>query len=229
MYDWLRGEPRGRIRKTEPAQVSKGDCIDCRLCVQVCPTGIDIRNGTQLECINCTACMDACDEVMERIKKPVGLIRYASFNTISESKKNLFTPRVVSYSILLLLLISLLIYLLSGRSPVETTVLRVPGTLYQEQGNDRISNLYNITFINKTFEEKNLKLQLEGYPGGSIRKVGVGSIIIPANSDNQGVFFIELPKSSLHRSKTTLVIDVIESGKIIEKVKTNFFGPIAKP
>ncbi len=227
MYDWLRGEPRGRIKKNEsPDNVKKGDCIDCKMCVHVCPTGIDIRNGTQLECVNCTACMDACDDVMVKVKRPKGLIRYASYSSISESKKNLFTTRVMGYSAVLTLLISLLVYFLASRSPVETTVLRVPGTLYQEQENGMISNLYNIQFINKTFVDKDLQLKLENYANSDIRKVGESRIHVPANGDNDGIFFIDLPRTSLHKMKSSLTIDVIEDGKIIDKVKTTFFSPM---
>ncbi len=229
MYDWLRGEPRGRIRKYEnSSEIKKGDCIDCKMCVHVCPTGIDIRNGTQLECVNCTACMDACDDVMIKVKRPIGLIRYASYNSISESKKNLFNSRVLGYSIVLTFLVSLLAYLLVSRSPVETTILRVPGTLYQEQDNGKISNLYNIQFINKTFADKDLTLKLENYDDGDIRKVGEARIHVPANGDNDGIFFIDLPKASLQKMKSILTIDVIEEGKVIEKVKTTFFSPMTK-
>ncbi|HLF35447.1 MAG TPA: cytochrome c oxidase accessory protein CcoG, partial [Cyclobacteriaceae bacterium] len=130
MYDWLRGEPRGRLKKDQhEIPAGNGDCVDCKLCIHVCPTGIDIRNGIQLECVNCTACMDACDEVMDKIRRKRGLIRFGSYNSISESKQNLFTPRVIGYSIVLFLLISFLIYFIGDRPPVETTVLRVPGTL----------------------------------------------------------------------------------------------------
>ena len=227
MYDWLRGEPRGKLKKNETSiATDKGDCIDCKMCVHVCPTGIDIRNGTQLECVNCTACMDACDSVMDKVKRPSGLIRYASINSVEESRSNLFTTRVVGYSVVLVLLISLLSYFLISRSPIETTVLRVPGTLYQEQPNNRISNLYNIQFINKTFEAKNLSIKLEGFPDGTIKKVGESALDIPANGDIDGIFFIELPKGSLKNAKTKLVIDVIENGQIIDKAKTTFFSPI---
>jgi cytochrome c oxidase accessory protein FixG len=227
MYDWLRGEPRGKLKKSDTSiAADKGDCIDCKMCVHVCPTGIDIRNGTQLECVNCTACMDACDSVMDKVKRPSGLIRYASINSVEESRSNLFTTRVVGYSVVLVLLISLLSYFLISRSPIETTVLRVPGTLYQEQPNNRISNLYNIQFINKTFEAKNLSIKLEGFPDGTIKKVGESALDIPANGDIDGIFFIELPKGSLKNAKTKLVIDVIENGQVIDRAKTTFFSPI---
>jgi len=227
MYDLLRGEPRGRIRKNkEEKEDKKGDCIDCKMCVHVCPTGIDIRNGTQLECINCTACMDACDDVMEKVKRPKGLIRLASYQSIKEGIKNLFTTRVIGYSIVLVFLVALQIYLLTTREPVETTVVRVPGMLYQEQENDRISNLYNIQFINKTFEDIMLEVRLKDFENGEINRVGGEILSVPSNGNLKGVFFIELPKASISKTKTNLVIEVMVNGEVIDEVKTNFLGPI---
>ena len=227
MYDWLRGEPRGRIRKNKKEnEVQKGDCIDCKMCVHVCPTGIDIRNGTQLECINCTACMDACDDVMEKVNRPKGLIRLASYQSIKEGVKNLFTTRVIGYSIVLIFLVGLQIYLLTTREPVETTVVRVPGMLYQEQENDRISNLYNIQFVNKTFEDITLEVRLKEFEDGEINRVGGEVLSVASNENLKGVFFIELPKVSLTKTKTNLIIEVLVNDEVIDEVKTNFLGPI---
>jgi len=128
----------------------KGDCIDCTLCVQVCPTGIDIRNGTQLECVNCTACMDACDTVMDKIGKPTGLIRIDSYNGIKHGKKSLMNTRVYAYSAVLLALLMLQSFLFISRSEVETLFLRTPGMMFQTTDDGYISNLYNYQLINKT-------------------------------------------------------------------------------
>lgn len=168
-YDYVRGEPRGKIKKVrkEPKKTESlalqmdpitkiqqqlGDCIDCKLCVQVCPTGIDIRDGTQLECVNCTACIDACDEVMVKINRPKGLIRYDSDTGIETAKKKLFTPRVVAYSVVLLVLLLVEGFLFTARTDVETLLLRTPGMLYQKVDEENISNLYNYQIINKTKE-----------------------------------------------------------------------------
>jgi len=229
MYDWLRGEPRGRIRKNKKEQEEeKGDCIDCKMCVHVCPTGIDIRNGTQLECINCTACMDACDEVMTKVKRPRGLIRLASYQSIKEGAKTLFTTRVIGYSIVLILLVALQVYLLTTRDPVETTIVRVPGMLYQEQANNRISNLYNIQFVNKTFDEITLHIRLKDFADGDIKRVGGEAITVPSNENVEGVFFIELPRKEIIKTKTNLVVEVLAGDKVIDDVKTNFLGPVTK-
>jgi len=223
-YDWVRGEPRGKLKKGA-IQEENGDCIDCKLCVHACPTNIDIRNGTQLECVNCTACIDACDEVMTKVRRPKGLIRYASINNIKESRKFKFTTRIAAYTAVLLLLISSLGFLLATRVDVEATVLRVPGTLYQEMENGKISNLYNIQFINKTFEPVTLELKLKGLPEAVIRKVGSEKVEIPPNDRAESVYFIDIPKSMIEKAKTEVSILLIRQDQVIDEIKTSFYGP----
>ena len=226
-YDWLRGEPRGRLKKGT-VQDDKGDCIDCKLCVHACPTGIDIRNGTQLECVNCTACIDACDDVMTKIKKPTGLIRYDSHQGVAEGKKLKLNARIIGYIVVLTLLLSFLGYLLTTRQDVEVTLLRVPGVLYQEQENDRISNLYNAQFINKTFEDVALELKLIDQPDGTIKKVGGDNLSIGASDKAEGVYFIEVPKSELTGRKTNIKIGLYKDGDLVDEFSTNFLGPITR-
>ncbi len=224
-YDWLRGEPRGKLKKSAPAE-EKGDCIDCKLCVHACPTGIDIRNGTQLECVNCTACIDACDDVMTKIDKPKGLIRYASYNGIKEQIKTRFTPRMAAYSVVLAALLGLFSFLLVTRTDVEATIMRVPGMLYQEQENNRISNLYNIQFINKTFDDVHLDLRLKDQADGTIKRVGEQAVVVPATGNMESVYFIELPKEVITGVTTKLVIELYKDDQLIDEIKTNFLGPI---
>lgn len=224
-YDWLRGEPRGKLKKAEPEQ-EKGDCIDCKLCVHVCPTGIDIRNGTQLECVNCTACIDVCDDVMTKIDKPKGLIRYDSYNGIKEKKALKFNARIIAYSAVLIALLSLLTFLIFSRSDVEATILRVPGMLFQEQPNDRISNLYNIQFVNKTYEDVLLEVKLKDHPNGIVKRVGEEEVLIPGTQSIEGVFFIELPKSDLTERKTEIIIQLYWNGELFDEIETNFLGPL---
>jgi polyferredoxin len=202
----------------------KGDCIDCKLCVQVCPMGIDIRNGTQLECINCTACIDACNEVMGKIGKPEGLIRFDSHQGIAQKKPLRLTGRIVAYSVVLLALLSATGFLIVTRSAVETTVLRVPGLLYQEQPTGQISNLYNVQVVNKTNDPLAITLKLEENVPGTIRVVG-DKMMAPAGSTSAMVCFIDLPRTAIHRAKTKLTIGVYAGEKRIETVKTNFLGP----
>lgn len=225
-YDWLRGEPRGKIKKNEVSTVKKGDCIDCKLCVHVCPTGIDIRNGTQLECVNCTACIDVCDDVMLKIGKPKGLIRFASYNSIKDGVQKLFTPRVFGYSMVLTALITLLSFTLFTRSDVETTVLKIPGTLYQKTDDGFITNLYNIEFVNKTFDEISLNLKVESPGTAIINRVDGNSIVVPAEGLLKGVCFIKIPASDIQSSKTVVMVGVYRGDELVETVKVKFIGPI---
>jgi cytochrome c oxidase accessory protein FixG len=227
MYDWLRGEPRSRLKKGE-VQENKGDCIDCKLCVHVCPTGIDIRNGTQLDCVNCTACIDACDDVMVKINKPKGLIRYSSYEAIEKGMQKLFTPRVAAYTFVLIALISFLGFSLATRSDIEVTVLKVPGQLYQKTEDGQISNLYNIQFVNKTFVEIKLEVKVENMPSAQLSKVGEGDIIVHPNALSEGIFFIKIPKDKLVESKTNLKIGIYSNGELVEETTTNFLAPVSK-
>ncbi len=227
IYDWLRGEPRGRIKKDEE-QPDKGDCIDCKLCVHACPTGIDIRNGTQLECVNCTTCIDACDEVMAKVNKPKGLIRYSSYNAIKEGTLKTFTSRIVGYSVIFIILVLLLGFLLATRSEVETVILRVPGQLYQTTEEGDISNLYSIQFINKTFDPVEVEVKLMG-DTGNIAWVGNEPVIqVPSNGSADGIFFLKLPAEALDGYKTKIFIQILKDGEVLDELKTNFLGPATK-
>jgi len=223
-YDFNRGEPRGKIKKGE-FQDEKGDCIDCKLCVHVCPTGIDIRNGSQLECVNCTACMDVCDEVMLKIDKPTGLIRLASYNNIIEGTKKIFTTRVIGYTVVLGVLIIALTTLLTNRSDIDATALRVPGQLYQKTETGDIQNLINILFINKSFEPVELEVNIRDFPSATIKQVGKSEIKLNSNSTFEAVFFVVIPRADLHDAKTPIIIDVFKDGELVHTTKTNFLGP----
>lgn len=226
-YDFKRGEPRGKIRKSGgngSDLADQGDCIDCGLCVQVCPTGIDIRNGTQLECVNCTACIDACDSVMDKIERPRGLIRYSSYNGIAEGKKFSITPRMIAYGAILTLLVSVVSFLLASRAPVEATILRTPGVLYQALDNDEIQNLYNLQVVNKTAEPRDISLRLAS-TGTALRLVSGETLHVPASSLAESAFFVRLPKNGLSGTTTPIQIEVYDGDNRIEVVRTNFAGP----
>ena len=226
-YDFVRGEPRGKINKkaaSSQASLAKGDCIDCHLCVQVCPTGIDIRNGTQLECINCTACIDACDEVMDKVGRDRGLIRYDSYNGVKESRKKIFTPRAIAYSSVLTFLVALNIFLLSNRSDVEVTIMRTAGMLYQEVADDKISNLYNFQLVNKTNDIFPVNIRLKSSVG-AIKLVGSAPITKPGEITN-GAFFIEVPKAMIQKRNTALQVQIVRGNEVIEEIRTQFLGPI---
>ena len=224
-YDYKRGEPKGRLKKNQ-VQEGKGDCIDCKLCVHACPTGIDIRHGTQLECVNCTACIDACDDVMAKIEKPKGLIRYTSDNAIRDGVAKIFTPRVAGYSVVLVALVSLLSFFIATRSDIETTILRVPGMLYQKTDDGKISNLYNVQFVNKTFEPVSLDLRIEGIPGSSIEKIGGGEINVAGGVMFEGVFIIKIPKEKIVKPSSEIELGLYSGEIKVEELETKFLGPV---
>lgn len=226
-YDWVRGEPRGHIKKGQTVTAPQGDCIDCKLCVHVCPTGIDIRNGTQMECVNCTACIDACDDVMLKIGKPKGLIRYASYNSIKDGIKKIITPRVIGYSAVLVALMCVLSFALITRSDVETTVLKVPGTLYQREPGF-ITNLYNVEFVNKTFDDIAVDLKVESPASASIVKVDGKAIVVPAEGFTKSVYFIRIPDKNVTNARTVVTLGVYRKGEKVETVKAKFIGPVTK-
>jgi cytochrome c oxidase accessory protein FixG len=223
-YDNKRGEPRGKLKKN--IQRNEGDCIDCRLCVDVCPTGIDIRDGIQLECVNCTACIDACDDIMVKINKPKGLIRYDSLNGIEKQQKFRITPRMISYSALLIVLISIFALLISSRTDFNINILRTPGMLFQEQPGEKISNLYDISLLNKTFKEVPVELRLENITG-EIKLIG-SEIKLKPQDNYDGKFLLLIPKESISKMNTPIEIGVYSAEGLIQKIKTSFLGPVKK-
>jgi cytochrome c oxidase accessory protein FixG len=225
-YDFERGEPRGRMKKNAPVEeIPKGDCIDCNLCVQVCPTGIDIRNGIQLECVNCTACMDACDEVMEKIDRPKGLIRIDSHEGIVNKKHKVFNKRSIAYSVVLFVLIGLESFLFMNRDDVEVLLLRTPGTIYYELEDGKISNLYNYQLINKTDAAFPLDFKCTNMDSVFFEFVGEKPQT-KINGNSEGAVFIKIPKTVLEGRRTDLKIEVTNGDKKIAKIKTTFLGPV---
>jgi cytochrome c oxidase accessory protein FixG len=216
-YDYKRGEPRGPISNPD-----NGDCVNCQACVQVCPTGIDIRNGTQLECINCTACIDACDETMDKVKKPRGLIRYDSEEGIEKGEHHLFNSRTIFYSVILTALLMFVAFLFYQRGDYETVILRARGTLYQEMG-DSLSNIYNYQIVNKSRKTLNVSFKLENIPG-RIKLIGEKPVVNKGEV-GKGSFLVIIPKNALNKSKTPIVIGIYHSGKRQEGYKTMFAAP----
>lgn len=229
-YDYKRGEPRSKYKKGQTAELNTGDCIDCFQCVKVCPTGIDIRNGTQMECVGCTACIDACDKMMDAVDRPKGLIRYASENGIAEGKKLRYTGRMKFYTIILIVLTGLLSALLLSRKDIDGTIVRTRGQLYQERGTDSISNLYNIKIINKTIKNIPVTLKLEGDFGktGYIQLIGTEKILLKEEDQASGSFFVVLPRNVIEKRKLKLKIGLYEGDKKVTSISTNFMGPFSK-
>ncbi len=227
-YDFVRGEKetgRAKFNKQEDrANTGKGDCIDCHQCVHVCPTGIDIRNGTQLECINCTACIDECDSIMESVNLPKGLIRYASEDEIEKKSKFQFTTRMKGYSAVLFILVGILIGLLFLRNEVETTIFRLPGQLFEHKG-DAISNVFTFKIINKTNDDFNdIHFKLKGIKG-TIKVVGQQDFKVQKQAMNSGTLFVEISEYVLESDKTKLKIAVYNGNKKIETITTSFLSP----
>lgn len=223
-YDYKRGEERGKYKKNKEVSLTQGDCIDCVQCVKVCPTGIDIRNGTQMECVGCTACIDACDNMMDAVGYPPGLIRYDSENGIAEGKKLRYTGRMKFYTMLLILLTGLMAILLITRKDIGGTIVRAPGMLYQERGADSISNLYTIKIVNKTIKDIPLTLKLEDAPGSILQAEGK-DILVKKEGQGKGSFFIVLPKNFINKRKTELKVGLYEGDRKISILTTNFMGP----
>ena len=245
-YDHKRGEPRGKLKKTDDhdckctdckedgacksmaekveAYTPQSDCIDCFACVRVCPTGIDIRNGTQLECVNCTACIDACDDIMNSIHKPIGLIRYASENSITEGIKLRFTARIKAYTAVLVLLLSLLCFLLLSRTDLDATLMRTAGMAYSSLPDGRIANLYSLKLANKTHKDIPIILKLENITG-EITIVGSSSLVVKKEAYSNLQFFVKLNKSDVTNWKTLLIIGMYENGKKIKSITAKFIGP----
>jgi cytochrome c oxidase accessory protein FixG len=214
-YDYVRGEPRG--------SKNTGDCIDCHQCVTVCPTGIDIRNGTQLECINCTACIDQCNKIMHITKKPPGLIRFDSEEGIKNGRKTIWNARAKAYSAVLLVLFSFFVYTLFSRPAVETTILRTPGLLFQENADKTISNVYNIKIVNKTHDEIPLEIRILSHKG-EIKMAG-STMEVKDQAMFESTFLLFIPKDELKSDKTEVEFGIFSNNELIETYKTTFVSP----
>jgi cytochrome c oxidase accessory protein FixG len=228
-YDHKRGEKelgRSKFRRNEfRPDTGKGDCIDCFQCVHVCPTGIDIRNGTQLECVNCTACIDACDHIMKAVNLPKGLIRYASEDNIEKKTKFTFGPRLKGYTAVLMILITVFIGMLFLRNDVEARILRLPGQLYEHKAENIISNVYTFKLINKTtYEIEEVRFELLSHEG-IIKVVAHTEFKVPKQGLAEGTLFIEISQNELSGDKDLVEIGVYSGSKLIETTTATFLGP----
>jgi cytochrome c oxidase accessory protein FixG len=229
-YDHKRGESesgRKKFRKNEDREaLGHGDCIDCFQCVNVCPTGIDIRNGTQLECINCTACIDECDHIMESINKPKGLIRYASEENIEKKEPFKLTPRIKGYVAVLTILTGLLIGMLFLRNDVEANILRLPGQLYEHKDNNIISNVFTYKLVNKTTKNiDDVSFKLMSHKG-TLKIVSTSdSFVVPSQGIAKGTLFVEINNSILSGDRNKIKIGVYAGDILIETTTANFLGP----
>ncbi len=224
-YDYVRGEPRGKFKKNENRDLAnKGNCIDCHQCVYVCPTGIDIRNGTQLECVNCALCIDACNYMMESVGLPKGLIRYSTEYQIKEKLPYKITARVKGYIAVLVVLIGIITLLLVKRTVVDGTILRSYGFLTQTTADGKVKNLYTYKFLNKSNLPQKISIKMIQPVNAKIEIIG-HLPIIEKGRYIQGSFFVILDKKSVNGMKTPIEIGVYdENNQVIKKFKTNFLS-----
>ncbi|KQC00623.1 cytochrome c oxidase accessory protein CcoG [Pedobacter sp. Hv1] len=220
-YNEQRGEPRGHLQRNV-LNAEKGDCIDCGLCVQVCPTGIDIRKGTQLECVNCTACIDSCNEVMLKINRPSNLIGFYNQDFIQHQKPFKLSFKAYGYAAVLVVVLFVFSSLIYKRQDVETTVLRASGTLYQTRNDGTVSNLYNAELINKT--NKAIKFQFKSQnPEDQIEFIQVPTVL-PKEGTVHLTFFLVKKAASIKKYKTDVVFEVKANNQIISTTTTTFFS-----
>ena len=227
-YDNKRGEKRAtwdrRQSSSQRRQAGRGDCVDCNLCVSVCPTGIDIRNGIQMECVNCTACIDACDGVMATIGRPRGLIRYASLNSIERGQPFRITPRLFGYAAVLTALASLFLFLVLTRPNVDATILRAPGALFQQLPNGDLINLYTVQLVNKTSQTMPVDLKLEDSPG-KLSIMGNPKLVVRGGQLTETSVLIELAPALLQHGQKKLEVGVYSRGRHLQTIGTTFIGP----
>lgn len=216
IYDYKRGEPRG--------PKSSGDCINCSQCVAVCPTGIDIKNGSQLECINCTACIDECNLVMDRIRKPKNLIRFDSVQGVENGIRSVLNARTYAYSAVLIILIIVLSVTVSNRKPIETSILRVSGSLYQQVDSLTYSNLFLVKIINKTQSDKELKIRLISPESGRL-KLTTGQSTLKKQEILESVLIVELNRQFMTGNSTPVRLGIFEGETLLQEYSTNFLGP----
>jgi cytochrome c oxidase accessory protein FixG len=223
-YDNTRGEPRGKLENGQIKE-GNGDCINCGACVRVCPTGIDIRNGLQLECVNCTNCIDSCDEIMDKINRPRGLVKYTSINSLEKKEKFKFTPRLAFYVVVLTGLLSVFAIMIATRSDVEANILRARGSTYIVNENGNVTNIFTYKLLNKTFFDYNLEMRTMDHTG-EFKHIGKDSLILKPEEVLEGTFLLEIPASELTGMRNDIEIGLFSNGRLIDVVETSFSAPI---
>ena len=231
-YDTSRGEPRGsRSKKADYKALGLGDCVDCGVCVQVCPTGIDIRDGLQYECIGCAACIDGCDQIMDKMGYPRGLIRYTTENVVkgnypdSGIVKHILRPRTIIYTVLLALLSGAFVYSLATRVPLRVDVVRDRVTLSKETDEGLIENVYRLQIINKDSQPHRYTIQAQGIDGLSVVMASREIAAAPLQTIDIPVSLVADPVELKGRSiEVTFTIQSIDDPRIKDAVATKFFN-----
>jgi cytochrome c oxidase accessory protein FixG len=226
-YDFKRGEPRGRLATTHEVETPHGDCIDCHQCVTVCPTGIDIRNGVQLECVNCTACIDACDQVMRRVERPTGLIRLTSHEAVSEGRLHWLTVRSGAYAAVWVCLVTAVTWIVASRPVIEVTTLRQPGTLFASLDAGRVGNFYNVQVFNRTGETMPFEIRVVEPAGATVTPLGLDFEVGP-HALLEGRMLVAVPRAALGtRQSVPVRLEVRAAGEVIQDLSSAFIGPPA--
>ena len=221
-YDKSRGEPRMRHARTRPA--GAGDCIDCRLCVITCPTGIDIRNGLQMECIHCTQCADACDSVMKKIGKPPGLIRYTSRDAVEGRATRVLRPRVVLYPAVLAITLGLFVWALASRTDAELTVLRAPGAPFVPEPDGSVINQIMVKVRNHGSAAREYHIELDGAPGARLI-APVNPMPVAAGEVRTAQVFVVLPRRGIPEGELPISFRVSDGHRFNATAAYRLVGP----
>ena len=228
-YDPNRGEPRGKRKKgIDPAQVGLGDCIDCEQCVQVCPTGIDIRDGLQYECIGCALCIDACDQVMDKMDYPRGLIRYTTENELEGKTSKLLRPRTFGYGAVLTAMIGAVIFIVASRVPAQMDVLRDRGALYSFNGEGRIENSYTVKIQNMSEVPQTFVLSVEGLE--DIRIITDTTVKVVSGENRSLPTVVDVPPESIQSTNSDIrfIATSQTDSSLILETESRFVGPRAR-
>jgi cytochrome c oxidase accessory protein FixG len=228
-YDWKRGEPRSRLIRggTTTGASGAGDCIDCHQCVTVCPTGIDIRHGIQLECVNCTACIDACDAVMARVRRPTGLIRFTSEQAIREGHTRWLTVRSAGYVAVWMMLVGSLTVAFAGRRDLDVVILRQPGTLYTTLAGGDVANFYNVQVLNRTGQLETFTIEAVEPRGATVTPLGQLGQIEPYGAA-EGRLLLRVPSGSLVGASTSVRFAVRTRDGVVQTIDSAFVGPATR-
>jgi cytochrome c oxidase accessory protein FixG len=226
-YDHARGEPRGKRRASAGIALPVlGDCIDCHMCVTTCPTGIDIRNGLQMECVHCTQCIDACDSVMDKIGKPRGLVRYSSQATLAGEKKSGFRPRLLLYPALLTIVLSGLIYLLTHQSPLNVTILRTRGGLFSmNEAGDMVGNQVKVKVVNRTEAAAPITITTAGVAGARVKLDEGTDVVLQPGEMRTVPVLIEAPIDAFNQGKCDISIVVSGAKDFSKATPYRLVGP----
>jgi cytochrome c oxidase accessory protein FixG len=221
-YDYLRGEPRGK--GTEPRPDTMGDCIDCKACVTTCPTGIDIRNGLQMECVHCTQCIDACDAIMDKVGKPRGLIRYSSQEALAGKPRKLLRVRTVLYPLAFTLALSTMLVLLFNKETADVTVLRGLGAPFTEEADGTIANQVRIKIANRGDADARYTITLDGANGGRVISPE-NPLVVAEGATRETSIFVLLPRDGFANGERAVTITVSDGARFTTTVPWRLQGP----